>query len=120
MKGGGDRGREKRKMGRKGKGERRKGKEKEKLGHCSKTPMDYGEDKFAQMIRVKRALCQGTGQRRRNAYALLQVKQYFRRSGVTRTGFEGDGEEFSRNRDVISRGRQQHLEKSRVKTTWDC
>jgi len=49
-----------------------------------------------------------------------QVEQYFREA-VSQEQVLKDGEGFSRNLDVISRGRQQHLEKSRVmKTTWGC
>ena len=126
---GGDRGREKKKDGEKrnkeieGKG-KEQGKKREREGETwplfSKTSWtmekinlhtnDQGEVHYLLKYRTKKTEC----------LRPRQVKQYFREA-VSKELVLKDGEEFSRNQDVISRGRQQHLEKSRVmKKTWGC
>lgn len=81
--------------------------------------MDYGEDRLAK---GQGEVCCVLRYRTKQTECLRprQVKQYFREV-VSQELVLKDGEEFSRNWDVISRGRQQHLEKSGVmKTTWGC
>ena len=122
---GGDRGREKKEDGEKRKKEREgKGKSREREGETwplsSKTSWtmektnlqtnDQGEVCCLLRYRTKKTEC----------LRPRQVKQYFREA-VSQEQVLKDGEGFSRNLDVISRGRQQHLEKSRVmKTMWGC
>ena len=108
------------KMGRKGK---RREKEREREGETwplFQDLRDYGEDKFAQNGQGEVRFVLRYGTKKTECLRPRQVKQYFREA-VSQEPVSKDGEEFSRNRDVISRGRQQHLEKSRVmETTWDC
>ena len=116
----------KRKRGRK---EKRREKERERAGKEKGTRrrnlatvlkglMDYGEDRLAKDLGE---VCCVLRYRTKQIECLhpRQVKQYSREA-VSQELVLKDGK-FSRNQVVISRGRQKHLEKSRVmKKTWGC